>query len=226
LFPASRKANAGQARRFATVSVLHRYSPLMSSPTRWAGVPAAERVALRRALLVHTAYDLFGRGGEAEVAVRSVCRAANLNHRYFYESFESVDELLGAVYDQVYGDLRRALRTATFEEREDRLRLRAGIAAVLDFSSADRRRGEILFTGAPINPVLVARRAAAQQELRQYIFWVRQRADAESDRLTAEVAAAICAGATTELNQQWLAGTLGDDLDAVIDRVVQILVPD
>lgn len=73
----------------------------MSSPTRWAGVPLTDRRAERRAQLVAAAFELFGEGGEAAVSVRSVCRACGLNTRYFYESFSDVDDLLGAVYDEV-----------------------------------------------------------------------------------------------------------------------------
>ncbi|HNA49495.1 MAG TPA: TetR/AcrR family transcriptional regulator, partial [Mycobacterium sp.] len=37
--------------------------------------------------------------------------------------------------------------------------------------------------------------------------------------------AAMYAGAMAELAQQWLAGTLGDDLDAVVTHAVALLVP-
>ena len=37
------------------------------------------------------------------MSVRSVCRECGLNTRYFYESFDDVDDLLGAVYDRVSG---------------------------------------------------------------------------------------------------------------------------
>src|ERR1700709_2539458 len=77
----------------------------MSSPTRWAGVPLTDRRAERRAQLIDAAFRLFGDGGEAAVAVRSVCRECGLNTRYFYESFAGTDDLLGAVYDQVSGQL-------------------------------------------------------------------------------------------------------------------------
>ncbi len=60
------------------------YPELMSSPTRWAGVPLTDRRTERRAQLIDAAYRLFGDGGEAALAVRSVCRECGLNTRYFY----------------------------------------------------------------------------------------------------------------------------------------------
>jgi len=187
----------------------------VSTASRWAGVSHDDRRAGRRELLIRAAFDLFGEGGEAALSVRSVCRATGMHHRYFYESFADVDELLGGMYDSVYIELRRILTAATLNLPDDRSRLRAGIRAVLDFSSADPRRGQILFTAAPTSPALIARRADAQNELREYIFRVRRRDNLGSDRVAAEVAAAIYAGATTELNRQWLAGALGEDLDTI-----------
>jgi len=174
-------------------------------------------------LLIRAAFDLFAEGGEAALSVRSVCRATGMHHRYFYESFADIDELLGGMYDSVYTELRRILTAATLDLPDDRARLRAGIRAVLDFSSADPRRGQILFTAAPTSPALIARRADAQNELREYIFRVRRRDGGGSDRVAAEVAAAIYAGATTELNRQWLDGVLGDDLDTIIEHAVALM---
>src|SRR3569833_323581 len=135
----------------------------MSSPTRWAGVPLTDRRIERRTLLVDAGFRLFGDEGEAAVSVRSVCRECGLNTRYFYESFADVDDLLGAVYDRVSAELVEVV-AATIEQAEDsvRGRTRAGIAAVLGFSSADSRRGRVLFAGARADAVQIGRRSAAQ----------------------------------------------------------------
>ena len=143
----------------------------MSSPTRWAGVPLTDRRTERRALLVDAGFRLFGDEGEAAVSVRSVCRECGLNTRYFYESFAGVDELLGAVYDRVSAQLAEVVEAAIEKAGDSvRARTRAGIAAVLGFSSADPRRGRVLFTEARANPVLAARRAAAQELLREGVL--------------------------------------------------------
>ncbi|MCV7179600.1 TetR/AcrR family transcriptional regulator [Mycolicibacterium sphagni] len=197
----------------------------MPSATRWAGVSPADRQAERRTLLVRAAFSLFGDGGEAAVSVRSVCRAAELNTRYFYESFADTDALLGAVYDEVALELGDILTTVMASERDERTRLRAGIRAVLDFSSADPRRGKILFTEARTNPVLAARRTMAQDHLRELVLDEGRRVAPETDRVATEVGAAMYAGAMAELAQQWLAGTLGDDVDAVVGYAVRLLLP-
>ncbi|MCV7066431.1 TetR/AcrR family transcriptional regulator [Mycolicibacterium farcinogenes] len=196
-----------------------------SNATRWAGVPLTDRRAERRALLVDAAFRLFGDGGEAAVSVRSVCREGGLNTRYFYESFADTDDLLGAVYDQVSAalaaDVDAAMAGAGDSLRE---RTRAGIAAVLGFSSADPRRGRVLFTDARANPVLAARRAATQDLLREAVLSEGGRLNPGSDPVAAQVGAAMYTGAMAELAQQWLGGNLGDDLELVVDYALRLVL--
>ncbi|BDY29835.1 TetR/AcrR family transcriptional regulator [Mycolicibacterium mageritense] len=197
----------------------------MSTPTRWAGVPLTDRRAERRTLLIDAAFRLFGEGGEAAASVRSVCRECGLNTRYFYESFTDTDDLLGAVYDEVSALLAADVEAAMAAAGDSlRARTRAGIAAVLGFSSADPRRGRILFTDARANPVLAARRAATQDLLREAVLTEGGRQHPDSDPVAAQVGAAMYTGAMAELAQQWLAGNLGDDLDAVVDHALRLVL--
>ncbi|KUI25673.1 TetR family transcriptional regulator [Mycobacterium sp. IS-1742] len=197
----------------------------MPTPTRWAGVPLTDRRAERRALLIGAALRLFGEGGESALAVRSVCRECGLNTRYFYESFADTDDLLGALYDEVSAQLAADVDAAMAAAGESlRARTRAGVAAVLGFSSADPRRGRVLFTDARANPVLAARRTATQDLLREAVLVEGWRLHPGSDPVAAQVGAAMYTGAMAELAQQWLAGTLGDDLDAVVDYALRLVL--
>lgn len=195
------------------------------TPTRWAGVPLTDRRAERRALLVDAAFRLFGDGGEVAMSVRSVCRECGLNTRYFYESFADTDDLLGAVYDQVSAALAADVEAAMAGAGDSLpARTRAGIAAVLGFSSADPRRGRVLFTDARANPVLAARRAATQDLLREAVLSEGGRLNPGSDPVAAQVGAAMYTGAMAELAQQWLGGNLGDDLGVVVDYALRLVL--
>ena len=197
----------------------------MSSPTRWAGVPLTDRRVERRGLLIEAAFRLFGDGGEAAVSVRSVCRECGLNTRYFYESFADVDDLLGAVYDKVSEQLSADVEAAMARAGESlRARTRAGIAAVLGFGSTDPRRGRVLFTDARANPVLAARREAAVDLLRELVLTEGWRLQPGTDPMAARVGATMYTGAMAELAQQWLTGRLGDDLDAVVDQALRLVL--
>lgn len=200
-------------------------SSATSNPTRWAGVSLTDRRAERRALLVDAAFRLFGDGGEAALSVRSVSRESGLNTRYFYESFGDTDDLLGAVYDRVSAELARVVERAMSEAGDSlRARTRAGMAAVLHSSSADPRRGRVLFTDARANPVLTGRRAATQDLLREAVLTEGWRLQPDSHPIAAAVGAAMYTGAMAELAQQWLAGHLGDDLDAVVDDALRLIL--
>ncbi|MBO0678988.1 TetR/AcrR family transcriptional regulator [Mycolicibacterium sp. S2-37] len=197
----------------------------MPTPTRWAGVPLTDRRAERRALLIDAALRLFGAGGEGALAVRSVCRECGLNTRYFYENFTDTDDLLGAVYDEMNAQLAVEVDAAMAAAGESlRARTRAGIAAVLSFSSADPRRGRVLFTDARANPVLAARRAATRDLLREAVLVEGWRVQPDTNPVAAQVGAAMYTGAMAELAQQWLAGTLGSDLDAVVDHALGLVL--
>lgn len=197
----------------------------VSSPTRWAGVSLVDRRAERRVRLLDAAFAVFGDGGEAALSVRSVCRECNFNTRYFYESFADTDELLGATYDQVAEQLSLAVATAIGQAGGSvRARMTAGITAVLGFSSADPRRGRLLFTDARANPVLAARRALAQDLLREIVLAERENSSPASDPIATHVGAAMYAGAMAELAQQWLSGDLGDDVDVVVRHAVTLVL--
>ena len=197
----------------------------MSTPTRWAGVPLTDRRAERRTLLVDAGFALFGSGGEAALSVRSVCRECELNTRYFYESFADTDELLGAVYDRVAAALATTVEQAMTDAGDSVPdRTRAGIRAVLGFSSDDPRRGRVLFTDARANPVLAARRAVAQDVLRELVLTESGQVFPDSDPVATRVGAAMYTGAMAELAQDWLAGHLGDDLDAVVKHAFRLVM--
>ena len=163
------------------------------------------------------------------LVVRAVCRAADLNARYFYESFVDRDELLGAVYDQVATELGERLAAALLDAPDDpTARLRAGIETVLRFLADDPRRAKVLFTEGRANPVLASRRRTARQALVESTAAVGQEElarmngdDARTSR-TAEVAATLFGGAMEELAEAWTDGRLGTDLDQVIDDATNL----
>lgn len=190
-------------------------------------MPLCDRRTERRALLVDAAFTLFGEGGEGTVSVRSVCRACGLNTRYFYESFRDVDELLGAAYDRTVVGLGEAVAAAVAAtDGSRRAKTRAGMAAVLGYSSADPRRGRLLFTGAPGNPILADRRHATQEVLFQLVVDEDERRHPDADPVATRVGAAMYTGAMTELVRQWLSGRLGDDLEVVVDRAMHRIAGD
>ena len=120
----------------------------------------------RRRLLLDAAFDLLGTEGWSGTTVRAVCDAAQLNPRYFYESFDDLDSLVVAVYDRTLDELRTALVAALDTAPPDMpSQMRAAVEATVRFVDDDRRRGRVLYVEALGSEALNRRRIAAGHDL-------------------------------------------------------------
>ncbi|WP_439031116.1 TetR/AcrR family transcriptional regulator [Gordonia terrae] len=131
----------------------------MTSGRLWRGQTLADRSDERREQMLSVAEGLLGTGGAAAVTMRAVVREANLSPRYFYESFDSREQLVTAVYDRVTHQL---LAHVTGEARAEdgRDRVRSLLEACRDFFEADPGRARILLREPLADDVLRAHRAA------------------------------------------------------------------
>ena len=172
----------------------------------WAGIPAADRRAERRAALVHAGFVLLGTAGWSGTTVRAVCREARLNPRYFYESFDDLDALAVAVYDQVVAELGQAIATArAAAARNVAAQLAATIDCTVGFVDDDRRRGRVLYVEALGSEALNRRRLEAGREL---VEALGREAGPDGDSRAALVGAAVLVGGFTELLVAWLDGRI------------------
>ncbi len=80
------------------------------------GMAPDERRAQRRAQLIDAAIEAYGERGYRGSTVKSVCAAAGLTERYFYESFDSSEALLMACYhhvnEQLFTEIAKAAEAA------------------------------------------------------------------------------------------------------------------
>jgi AcrR family transcriptional regulator len=88
--------------------------------------------------------ELFGTHGYHATSVRALSREAELNSRYFYESFSSREDLLYGVYQSIVTDIAvratEAVLAADTIEAKARGGLRAGWSALIE----DRRKARII----------------------------------------------------------------------------------
>ncbi|MEU4707882.1 TetR family transcriptional regulator [Nocardia salmonicida] len=75
----------------------------------YGGQTAESRAADRRARLIDVGVEMVGTQGVSALGMRSVCRAAGLSQRFFYESFTGTDVLLHAVYRAALSRLEQAV---------------------------------------------------------------------------------------------------------------------
>ena len=184
----------------------------------YAGETSDERRTRRRAALTDAALDLVAEVGWERVTVRAVCGRARLNDRYFYESFADRDALLLAARDDIAEGALRALTQAIAHTGKDR-RVRAVVEAVIDYFTADRRRGHLMF--APHG----ALRSRRQEMLRTLARIVADQAtellgDHAAPAKDRELGALTLVSGTMEVFAGWLRG----ELDVTRQHLADFLV--
>lgn len=195
----------------------------MSSRASWAGIPAEDRRADRRRALVDAGFGLLASDGWSGLTVRAVCQAARLNPRYFYESFDGLDALAVAVYDQVVGELAAEVGAAQAAAGPDaRSQLAATIDRTVRFVDDDRRRGRVLYVEALGSEALNRRRLEAGHELVEALG--RARGGAGRAGQVARIGAAVVVGGFTELLVAWLDGRIDVSRRQLVEDATTVLL--
>lgn len=171
-------------------------------------MPASDRVAERRALLVHAAFDILGTEGWEALTIRSVIERADLNVRYFYENFTELDELAVAAYDSVVEQLGAVVIDTLAGDRagDPARQVRAVVAATVDFVDEDRRRGRVLYAEGLGCEALNRRRVEAGQAVVSFIeqYAAEQTPGPSPPDLISRVGASILVGGFSQLLIDWL----------------------
>jgi AcrR family transcriptional regulator len=112
----------------------------------YAGESASDRLERRRRQLLDAGLELFGTAGYRATTVRLLCREAKVSDRYFYEQFDSTEDLLLAVYDECTGRLEQAALDALGDRGDDVGDLaRRGLDAFLALVEADPRVARVVW---------------------------------------------------------------------------------
>jgi AcrR family transcriptional regulator len=184
------------------------------------GIPAAERVAARRASLLTAGLELLGTRGVAGTRVEDVCAEAGLTRRYFYESFSSFEEFTHAVLDKVIADLTAIVVPVVAESgwRNPRPGIEAFCTTILNDPRLTRLIVVELHSGQ-----LVSRRA----ELIDLAVDLWLSSDPETDKDPRHLAsqrllAHSMAGVVFEVALAWVNGRIDVTQQDVIDHFVRI----
>lgn len=86
------------------------HTPLPPPSRRsYGGIAPEDRAARRRQQFIEAGKALFGTVGYRKTTMRALCKEAGLTDRYFYESFDTLEDLLVAAYEDLIGQLQAAL---------------------------------------------------------------------------------------------------------------------
>lgn len=196
------------------------------TPSRWNGLTTEERQRERRQLLIDAAFDLLATEGSSGTTVRAVCSAARLNPRYFYESFDELDELVVAVYDHVIDLLRTQVVQALDEAGDDLVKaVRAVVRTLVDFVDGDRRMGRVLYVEALGNEALNVRRMQTGFDLVDILQQdVERRRGTKGSQQLERMAAAMLVGGSSEILAAWLDGRIEMTRDEVVEDMTQLFL--
>lgn len=112
----------------------------------YAGESASDRDARRRRQLLDAGLELFGTAGYRATTVRQLCREAKVSDRYFYEQFDSTEDLLLAVYDECTARLEQAALAALGDRGDEVGDLaRRGLDAFLALVEDDPRVARVVW---------------------------------------------------------------------------------
>lgn len=133
---------------------------------RYSGLEPAQRAMERQRRLIAAGTEVFGTLGYAGAKIKTLCKSAGLSERYFYESFESREHLLGRVFEYLYALLREQIAAALQVPGLDLLAsARAGMEAVVNFMLDDSRHARIILVEVVgVSPELEAKRHQCMSE--------------------------------------------------------------
>jgi AcrR family transcriptional regulator len=188
------------------------------------GVPAGDRVASRREALIDATLDVFAAEGWAALSARRICERAGLTRRYFYESFDGLDAVLGAAFDRITGEVTRAVGAAVSAVIADdpapplpALVARA-VSAGLEVVTTPPSNGRFLAVAQTAGSSIAERRARSIDDLAAIVEAVLsiRRESRPIGPQRARILAIATNGAMLRIIDGWLAG----ELDLTKDEVV------
>jgi AcrR family transcriptional regulator len=155
-----------------------------------------------------------------------VCQHAQLNPRYFYESFLDLDALLVAVYDRTVDELAAKIMTAMgATDGDPRQQARAAIRATVRFVDDDRRRGRVLYAEGLGNEALNRRRLDTGHTLVDFIDRYAQREGHLAPGETiGRIGAAMLVGGFRELLVAWLDGRINVSRERLVQDATALFL--
>ncbi|MFD4430289.1 TetR/AcrR family transcriptional regulator [Nocardia sp. NPDC058497] len=113
---------------------------------RYRGAAPGQRQQERRARLIDAATEAFGTDGYRNTTVTTICAAAGVGKRYFYESFTDSEDLLLAVYREITARMLEAIHLGIGDVDADiDTRVRGALTAYFQLIRDDPRVPRIAY---------------------------------------------------------------------------------
>ncbi|MDQ3726181.1 MAG: TetR/AcrR family transcriptional regulator [Actinomycetota bacterium] len=186
------------------------------------GLPREFVAHNQRERLIAGLAEAVAENGYAGTTIAHITRQAAVSRRTFYEHFNSKDECFVAAYDTVMTELNRRVGEAFDQEEEWPQAVRAGIAAMLEFLSAEPHLARLSMVEALVaGPVVVERYDAAIQNLVPYFEAGREGRSADVlAGLSPTTEEALVGGMVSLISRRIFAGR-ADELEGLLPDLVE-----
>ena len=186
------------------------------------GLPREFVAHNQRERLIAGLAEAVAENGYAGTTIAHITRHAAVSRRTFYEHFPSKDECFIAAYDTVMAELRQRVGDAFEQEEEWPQAVRAGIAAMLEFLSAEPHLARLSMVEALVaGPVVVDRYDAAIQSLVPYFEAGREgRSATVLEGLSATTEEALVGGMVSLISRRIFADRI-DELESLLPDLVE-----
>lgn len=201
----------------------------MNTPLRnYQGASAEDRIQNRRQQLLDVAFESMASGEWAAMSINKLCRVAELNKRYFYESFASLDEIAAAVIEDTSARLIHiAFTTADAGSRAGLSSLqiaRMAMKEVMLYLTDDARRARVLFGEVAGNPVARENRRKVVDGLAQAVssYGLKHYQAGDKTDPMAELVSSFLVGGTIEAVLNWLDGSIAMSREQLMDDMATL----
>ena len=147
----------------------------MKNERTYSGISITERVAQRRQAFIDAGIELFGTVGFQATTMRMLVGATGLTNRYFYESFDNMETLLIACYEQLMERFKAKL-TAQLANADNaaEAKIHAGVTcffeAMTDKHFARITHSEVLGVSARVDKVYGIHMASFASLMMEYLY--------------------------------------------------------
>lgn len=197
-----------------------------NSGRRYGGIDSDERQRQRKQRLVEAGLAVFGQKGFHQSTVRDVCGQAQLTSRYFYESFEGMEDLFRAVYTSVSKQLMQATVMSLTHCAPDPEKLAAaGLRTFYEFIREDPHRARVMLIDAfTVGELMYEHTSQTNQDFAHLITGIMQQQFPGMDRFgldTLQIANGLV-GANNHIAAQWVADKCRAPLEHVLRNSLMI----
>jgi AcrR family transcriptional regulator len=187
---------------------------------QYRGMTTQQRQADRRARLLESTLEVWGREGGPKVTMTRICAEAGLTERYFYESFDGLDAALTAVMDDIATQIaERFVAALAAADGGPTERVRAGVEAFVQILTDDPRKGRVAIVESVSIDALRPHRAELLRgfaELAAHEARELYGSEAWSER-EGRLSATMFVGGVAELVTAWIEGAVEASPDDIVD---------